>query len=506
VRQSIAAIAGCLLAACHGPRADDAAVAEADTRGAVHAPAPLPPVPSADQLAWHDLAYYAFVHFNMNTFTAVEWGEGRESPDTFAPTDLDCRQWCRVFRDAGMRGVILTAKHHDGFCLWPSKTTDHTVERSRWRNGKGDVLRELADACRESGLRLGLYLSPWDRNHPAYGDSERYNAVFREQLREILTGYGPVFEVWFDGACGEGPNGKRQVYDFPSFVTVVRELQPHAVIFSDAGPDVRWVGNERGFAGETSWALLRRDEFFPGTPDAEPLTPGQEDGTHWVPPECDVSIRKGWYWRGSEDDTVKGVDELEAIWLGSVGRNANLLLNVPPDARGRIPDREVAVLRELRARLDATFAVDLARGARATASNVRCAAHAGFGHGSASPCLSIASSFAAPFAVDGSAATYWATDDGVLAAELELALPELRTFDRVLLQEHVERGQRVRAFRVDVADGPAWRELARGTTIGHRRILAVPRTTATRVRIAILDARAAPTLETVGLFASTSGR
>lgn len=461
--------------------------------------APVGPLPSADQVAWHELAYYAFVHFNMNTFTAREWGEGRESPETFAPTELDCRQWCRAFRDAGMKCVILTAKHHDGFCLWPSRTTEHTVARSKWKDGKGDVVRELAEACREYGLKLGLYLSPWDRNHPAYGDSERYNAIFRAQLEELCTGYGPLFEVWFDGACGEGPNGKRQVYDWPSFVAVVREHQPHAVIFSDAGPDVRWVGNENGIAGETCWSMLKRDEFFPGTPDSGPLTPGQEDGTHWVPPECDVSIRKGWYWRAEEDGTVKSLAQLEELWLASVGRNANLLLNVPADRSGRIPEHEVRVLKQLRERLDATYATDLARGAR-------CHTEAVFAERldeRAGPRNDTDGS--AELAVDGERTTYWAPPLGATRAALVLELPEARAFDRVLLQEPIELGQRVRAFRIEVEDGGGWRELARGTTIGYRRILAVPRTSAKRVRLAIDDARAAPAIATFGLFATPGG-
>lgn len=445
------------------------------------APAPLAPLPSRAQLAWQELRYYAFVHFNMDTFTGLEWGEGREDPERFAPSALDCRQWARVFADAGMQGVILTAKHHDGFCLWPSRTTEHTLAHSKWRDGKGDVLRELSEACREFGLKFGVYLSPWDRNHPAYGDSERYNAVFREQLREVLTHYGPVFEVWFDGACGEGPNGKKQVYDWPSFVSVVRELQPQAVIFSDAGPDVRWVGNERGEASETCWSLLRRDEFYPGTPNSEPLGPGQEDGTHWLPPECDVSIRKGWYWRASEDDTVKSVDELERLWLASVGRNANLLLNVPADARGLIPDHEARVLRELRTRLDATYENDLARSATASATSER------------------APAFDARHAIDGDASTFWASADDAAQASIELRWPSPATFDRLALEEPIELGQRVRAFRVEVEQTNAWRELVHGTTIGARRILALPRTEASALRITLVDARGAPARRAVAL-------
>ncbi|MBK7877565.1 MAG: alpha-L-fucosidase [Planctomycetes bacterium] len=484
------ALLALLAGACAAPRGDDAAHGRPFPTPPGSLLTPIGPLPSADQVAWHERAYYAFVHFNMNTFTEREWGEGRESPDTFAPTELDCRQWARAFRDAGMKGVILTAKHHDGFCLWPSKTTEHTVARSTWKDGKGDVVRELADACREYGLALGLYLSPWDRNHPAYGDSERYNAIFRAQLTELCTQYGPLFEVWFDGACGEGPNGKRQVYDWPSFVAVVREHQPHAVIFSDAGPDVRWVGNERGIASETCWSMLKRDEFYPGTPNSEPLGPGQEDGTHWLPPECDVSIRKGWYWRASEDDTVKGVAALEELWLASVGRNANLLLNVPADRRGKIPEHEVRVLKELRERLDATYAKDLARGARANARPA------------APPSAPTAPDSDAASVCDGERATAWAAPAGTTGAVLVLELPEPRTFDRVLLQEPIELGQRVRAFRVEVEDAGRWREIARGTTIGHRRILAVPRTTARRLRLSIDDARATPALATFALFAT----
>jgi len=482
VRRMLLALA---VLGCAAPRAELAAprLPSTDLTNGDAIPA-LPPLPDARQLAWHELGAYAFVHFSMNTFTGVEWGEGRESPASFAPTALDCRQWCRVFREAGLRAVILTAKHHDGFCLWPSATTEHSVARSPWKEGRGDVVRELAEACRESGLRLGLYLSPWDRNHPAYGDSERYNAIFREQLRELCTGYGPLFEVWFDGACGEGPNGKRQVYDWPSFVAVVREHQPGAVIFSDAGPDVRWVGNERGIAGETSWSLLKRDEFYPGTPHSEPLTAGQEDGTHWLPPEADVSIRKGWYWRASEDETVKTPAELEAIWLASVGRNANLLLNVPADTRGLIPERDAEALRGWRRRLELTFRKDLARGAAAGATATR------------------GSEWGPAALVDGEPRSAWALPEGQLAAEATLTFARPVEFDRLLLQEQIELGQRVRAWRVDVETEAGWSELARGTTIGQRRILAVPRTRARALRLALLDARAAPVIETLGLFAT----
>jgi alpha-L-fucosidase len=448
------------------------------------APQQLAPVPSAPQLRWHALEFYAFVHFNMNTFTDREWGEGTEDPALFRPEQLDCRQWARVAREAGMKGIILTAKHHDGFRLWPSSSAQHGVNRSPWRDGAGDVLRELSQACREQGLLFGLYLSPWDRNHPAYGDSERYNQVFREELEQCLTDYGPVFEVWFDGACGEGPNGKRQVYDWPSFVSLVRRCQPEAVIFSDAGPDVRWVGNERGFAGETNWCPLRRDEFYPGTPEYAQLTEGHEDGTHWVGAECDVSIRPGWYYHPAEDGAVKSPTELLAIWHASVGRGANLLLNLPVDRRGLVHERDVHSLRGLRAGLDAIYATDLARGARASASNVRAGSRR----------------FAAGNVLDGDPLSFWACDDDVRSATLELELARPAELDRIRLEEHIALGQRVRAFALELREQGRWRCVARGTTVGARRILCFPAARAEAVRVRIEDSRAAPTLARFSLY------
>jgi len=447
-------------------------------------PEPVAPVPSARQLRWHELQYYAFVHFNMNTFTDVEWGGGAEDPDTFAPTELDCRQWARVAKDAGMRGLILTAKHHDGFCLWPSAYTEHSVAASSWRDGQGDVLRELSDACREYDLEFGVYLSPWDRNHPAYGDSPRYNEVFEGQLEEVLTRYGDVFEVWFDGACGEGPNGKRQVYDWPGFIGVVREHQPDAVIFSDAGPDVRWVGNERGFAGETNWGMLRRDEFFPGTPRYAELTEGHEDGTHWLPAECDTSIRPGWYYHPDQDDQVKSLDELLEIWEGSVGRGANLLLNLPVDRRGLVHENDVAALMELRRALDIIYGRNLAEDASVFASDER------GGH----------AEFKVENILDGNPDTYWATDDDVTAASIEIVLSAPTCFNRLVVQEYLPLGQRVRAFDVQVWKRDGWHTVAEETTIGRLRILVLPVSKTHRIRINVSDARGCPLIAEVGLY------
>lgn len=451
----------------------------------VSPPAPLPPTPSKRHLAWHELDYYAFVHFNMNTFTGREWGEGDEDEALFSPTALDCRQWARVVKDAGMEAIILTAKHHDGFCLWQTRLTDHSVKKSPWKDGKGDVLKELSDACREYGLRFGVYLSPWDRNQPCYGDSPRYNDYFVAQLEEVLTGYGEIFEVWFDGACGEGPNGKKQEYDWPRYIATVRKHQPNAVIFSDAGPDIRWVGNEKGFAGETNWSMLRRDEFYPGTPNYAQLTEGHENGDYWVAAECDVSIRPGWYYHEDQDDAVKSVEHLMSIWYGSVGRNASLLLNLPVDRRGLVHENDVARLMEFKAERQRTFAVDFARSAKATSAHTR----GGVGR------------FAPGNAFDDDPGTYFATDDGVNAATIDVELSSDETIDHVELGEHLALGQRVRAFHVEALVDGAFVKVTQGTTIGKRRIVRLDEPVRVRtLRIVIDDSRASPTLARIGLF------
>jgi alpha-L-fucosidase len=425
----------------------------------------------------------AFVHFGPNTFTSVEWGSGREDPAVFNPTDFDARQWVRVFKDAGMKGVILTAKHHDGFCLWPSKHSTHTIARSPWRGGTGDIVRELSEACREAGLKFGVYLSPWDRNHPTYG-TEAYNRVFVAMLEEVLGQYGPVFEVWFDGANGEGPNGKRQVYDWPLFHATVRRLQPDAVMFSDAGPDVRWVGNERGEGSPTSWSLVDRDRYVPGTPLSDELGEGSRLGRDWVAPECDVSIRPGWFHRPSEDARVKSPETLFRLYEASVGRNCLFLLNVPPDTRGRIADPDVRALGGMRAAIDRVYGTNLAAGATASADAVRDDA------------------WAAARAVDGDASTYWAAPERRTSGVLTIAVPAPVTFDRVVLAEPIALGQRVAAFELEAETNGRWSRVASGTTIGYRRILATPATTATRVRLTIHDARAAPLVSEVGLYAT----
>ncbi|MBI5917231.1 MAG: alpha-L-fucosidase [Bacteroidetes bacterium] len=453
-------------------------------------PAPFGPVPSEAQLNWQQMEFNAFVHFNMNTFTNQEWGTGAEPPKLFNPTALDCRQWVQVCKEAGMGGIILTAKHHDGFCLWPSEFTEHSVKNSPWKDGKGDMVRELADACREQGLKMGVYLSPWDRNHAGYGKTA-YLDYFRNQLKELLTKYGDIFEVWFDGANGGtgyygGANETRTVdrqnyYDWPTTQQIVKELQPNAVIFSDAGPGCRWVGNEEGFAGETNWSTLRRDEFYPGSPNYQELTTGHADGTHWVPAECDVSIRPGWYYHPEQDTAVKSLEKLTDIYYNSVGRNGLLLLNLPVDARGLVNEADAQRLKELGKAIRADFANDLAKGKPITATDER-------GRG-----------FEAKNALDENRNTYWATGDSILSASVEIDFGKKTAISRLVLQEYIRLGQRVSAFRVFVFNNEKWEPLASGTTVGYKRILRFEKQEAEKVKIEF-DGRAALCISTIGVY------
>lgn len=460
---------------------------------ATEPPRPYGATPTERQLRWHGLETYGFVHFTVNTFTDREWGYGDESPDTFNPTDFDADQIVQTAKRAGLRGLILTAKHHDGFCLWPSEHATHSVKQSKWRGGEGDVVREISDACRRHGLEFGVYLSPWDRNHPDYGRPE-YLTYYRNQLRELLTGYGPIFEVWFDGANGgDGYYGgarerrsidNRTYYDWENTQSIVRELQPDACMFSDAGPDIRWVGNERGAAGDPCWHTVSGDGVWPGHADTKVLNQGERGGEHWRPAEVDVSIRPGWFYHASEDDRVKQPADLMKIYFESVGRGANLLLNLCPDRRGQIPERDVQSLAAWKKRLDQTFATDLAHGARATASNTR----------GDDP------RFAPGNVLDASRNTYWATDDPVTSAELVLKLAAPVTFNVVRVREHLPLGQRVDALEVDAWVDGAWQTVGRATSIGAQRLLQTPDTTTSRVRIRITDAAACPAISEVGLF------
>ncbi|MBR1500447.1 MAG: alpha-L-fucosidase [Bacteroidales bacterium] len=421
-------------------------------------PQPYGPVPSEAQLRWQEMEYNMFVHFGPNTFTGLEWGQGNEAEDIFHPTALDCRQWAATAKAAGMKGIIITAKHHDGFCLWPNPESLHTVARSSWRGGQGDVLKDLSEACREYGLKFGVYISPWDRNDPAYG-SPAYNEKYIRTLQSVHDGrYGPVFEQWFDGACGEGPNGKRQEYDWPAFHEAVWALSPDAILFSDVGPGCRWMGNERGVAGETNWSRLDVAGFTPGAgaPPRDTLARGNVFGKQWIPGEIDVSIRPGWFWRESENAQVKSVEQLADIWLTSVGRNALLLLNVPPDTRGRIHEIDSTRLMEFRAWREKVLGVNLAADA-----GIRKRARG----------------------------SIW-----------EMTLPEARTVNYVQLQEEIALGQRISGFRVEVENADGWRTIAEGTTIGYKRILPVATVTARKVRVTITASLARPVLKDIALY------
>jgi alpha-L-fucosidase len=476
----------------------------------VAAPAPHGVLPSERQVRWHELETYAFLHFTTNTFTDKEWGFGDEQPSIFNPTAFDADRIVTALKAAGMRGVILTAKHHDGFCLWPTKTTKHSVASSPWKNGQGDVVKELADAARKQGLEFGVYLSPWDRNQAQYGRPE-YVQVYRAQLRELLTNYGPIFEVWHDGANGgDGYYGgarekrtidRRTYYDWPTTWAIVRKLQPNAVIFSDVGPDVRWVGNEKGIAGETSWAT-----YQPVGEDGGPPAPGfiktgdapvgHRNGTQWIPAECDVSIRPGWFWHAAENSRVKTAAQLVDLYYQSVGRGCSLLLNVPPDRRGLLDDNDVASLARFGELMNATFKVNLAADATLIPSNVR-----------GGKTTAASGPFAARNLIDGDRATYWATDDSVKTAELIVDFNGTKTFSVVRLRENIRLGQRVEAFALDAWTNGDWKEFATATSIGPSRLirLATPQTTS-GLRLRITKAPVAPALSEFGVYLEPQAR
>jgi alpha-L-fucosidase len=465
----------------------------ASASSTVKPPEPFGPVPSARQLAWHEMEYYMFVHFTVNTFTGREWGYGDENESIFNPTELDCRQWARVARDAGMKGIIITAKHHDGFCLWPSEFTNHSVKNSTWRNGKGDVIKELRSACDEYGLKLGVYLSPWDRNSPFYGTPE-YLTYYRNQLRELLTRYGDIFEVWFDGANGGdgyygGARETRKIdnktyYDWTNTHKIVRELQPSAVMFSDAGPDIRWVGNENGLGSLTNWCLLKKDEMYPGGDFAKILGEGHEDGNYWVPAEVDVSIRPGWFYHQNQDSLVRSPENLLELYYSSVGRNSNLLLNVPPDRRGLLNEKDIKSLLAFRDLLKEEFKTDIARGKEVVASSCR------------------DKGFEASNINDGNPETYWTTNDLQTSGELVIKLGEEMEVNRIIIQEYIKLGQRVQEFKVLALINGDWNQIIDGTTIGHKIIRKFHVVKTSEIKVTISKSKACPLISNVELYKS----
>ena len=421
------------------------------------------------------MEFYLFAHFGPNTFTEKEWGEGDEAEDVFNPSNLDCNQWCRIAKAAGAKGIIITAKHHDGFCLWPSKYSTHTVRESHWRNGKGDLLKELSTACKKYGLKFGVYISPWDRNHPDYG-TEQYNDVFVNMMKEIFSNYGPIWELWWDGANGEGPNGKKQVYDWDRYRQVVKRISPATVIFSDVGPHIRWVGNEKGIAGETNWNYLDTDGFTPGlgAPPTDTLNRGNANGKYWIPAECDVSIRPGWFYHKNEDDKVKTPEQLFQLYLKSVGRGSNLLLNVPPDISGLISVNDSLALIGFRKIKEDAFKENLLK----------------------------------------QAVTYYEFSpqdltfrqvgkDGAFGANLQnfvVQLPQASTINCIILREAIHLGQTIRKFRVVMYDGTKIvREIA-GTTVGRKRILTFPSTKISSFKVYLDDAKGSDNISGVAAY------
>lgn len=428
------------------------------------------PLPSRQQLAWHDMEFYFFMHFGPNTFTDKEWGHGDEPEEIFNPSQLDCRQWVKVAKEAGAKGIIITAKHHDGFCLWPSKYSTHTVRESKWKEGKGDVLKELSLACKEQGLKFGVYISPWDRNHPDYG-TEKYNDVFVNMMKELFTNYGPIWELWWDGANGEGPNGKKQVYDWRRFENTVRQLSPATVIFSDIGPDIRWVGNESGIAGKTNWNYLDTAGYKRGlgAPANDTLQQGNVLGKNWIPAECDVSIRPGWFWHANEDAQVKSPERLFDLYLKSVGRGANLLLNVPPDNRGLIHENDVEALIGFKKLRDENFGTNLLKQAN----------------------------------------SYWEfLDDDMMPDSLQVRaislspkiysinvenfvvqLQQPARINCIVLREAIHLGQTIRKFKVLLHNKNQVVNEITGTTVGRKRILTFPTSTITSFKVFLEDAK-----------------
>lgn len=457
-------------------------------------PAPVFPIPTDRQMAWQEMEQYAFIHFTTNTFTGKEWGYGDENPEVFNPSKIDVNQWIKTIKETGLKGIILTCKHHDGFCLWPSQYTGHSVKNSKWENGQGDVVKEVADACHKNGLKFGVYLSPWDRNRADYG-SPSYIEYYRNQLRELFTRYGHIFEMWFD--CANGGDGfyggakeKRKIdgstyYDWPKTLEMVRKIEPNIVFFSDAGPDIRWCGNESGTVGETNWSTINADTLFAGKSGIERiLNSGEENGKNWIPAEVDVSIRPGWFYHAEEDNLVKTPGKLFEIYLSSVGRGANLILNIPPDRRGLLNENDVNALRGWKKMIDNAFRKNLALGAIVKSDYYR----------------GNSDLYAASNVTDGNKETYWATNDGLTTGNLEIDLGSIKTVKYITLQEYIKLGQRVKSFSVSVWKNGNWLEVSKGTTIGYKRIVKIEPIETEKIKVAITASKASPLISNIEIY------
>ncbi|WP_394662499.1 alpha-L-fucosidase [uncultured Sphingomonas sp.] len=468
-----------------------ASAAPAFAQKGAAAPAPYGAVPSARQWRWHQREQYAFIHFAMNTFTDKEWGYGDEDPKMFNPSDFSADQIVGAAKAGNLKGIILTAKHHDGFCLWPTKLTEHCIRNSPYKNGQGDIVREMSDACKRAGLAFGIYLSPWDRNRADYARPS-YVEYFRKQVVELCTGYGELFEFWFDGANGGdgyygGARETRQIdapkyYNWPSIIALVHQYQPMACTFDPLGADIRWVGNEDGIAGDPCWPTMPNHPYVQSEGNS-----GVRGGALWWPAETNTSIRPGWFYHADEDSKVRSPENLVGYFDTSVARGTNMNLNLPPDRRGRIPDQDVKILKSFGDAIRASFATDLAQGAVASASHVR-------GKG-----------YEAAKVLDGQRDTYWSAPDGVTTPSLTLDLPPGRRFDLIRIREYLPLGVRVTRFAVDAEVNGQWQQLAEHECISAQRIIRLPQpVTARRVRLRIVDAPVCPAISEVSLFQSVA--
>lgn len=463
-------------------------------------------VPSERQLTYEKMEFFCFIHFTVNTFTGSEWGDGKEDVSIFNPTELDARQWVKTAKDAGMKGLILTCKHHDGFCLWPSKYTEHSVKNSPYKNGNGDIVREVSEACKEFGLKFGVYLSPWDRNNGSYGKGKEYDDYYVNQLTELLTEYGELYTIWLDGACGEGANGKIQKYDWNRYYKVMRELQPNAVI-SISGPDVRWCGNEAGEVRESEWSVVAKDMTDPSITaelsqheDNEefrdrPLDETQSDlGSRerlknekelvWYPAETDVSIRPGWFYHEEEDDKVRSFENLKDIYLKSVGGNTTLLLNIPPMKNGKIHEKDIAILKRLGEFINDTFKNNLLKNALiTTVPEHDCRGN--------SPDMMRTDDYN----------TYFMNKEGENKLLIEIKFDECKKLNYLVLKEAITFSQRVEKFNVYFNDEPGNKiKIFEGTTIGYKRIIDLKGTKTDNLTIEIEDSRVAPVMSFVGVY------
>ncbi len=453
-------------------------------------------VPSERQLKWQETEFYAFMHFGMNTFTNSEWGNGNEDPELFEPTELDCRQWAKLCKLSGMKGLILTAKHHDGFCLWQSEYTKHSVRSSKWRDGEGDVVAECAKACKEFDIKFGIYVSPWDCHEETYGQGDAYNEFFKNQLRELCTNYGELFCLWFDGACGEGKNGRKQEYDWQGYYDIIRELQPNAVI-SISGPDVRWCGNEAGVCRKSEWSVVpyyySNTELIAAQSQKDiskppkKINPTQLDlGSRkqikncskliWYPAEVDVSIRNGWFYHEAEDYTIKPLSRLIEIYYNSVGANASLLLNVPPMPNGKINEKDIETLLSMGAQLEIDFNENLAEDSIMTDNRHLDEDHTG------------------QHILNDDPDSYWHSGDNPEGSELVLDLGDEYDIDKIVLGEHIKTGQQIEEFELFVQVNGKWKRLAKETIIGYKRICRFDEIRARYFKLVIKKARCFATI------------